>query len=120
MKYLKFILVLLTVSGCGAMGFGKNEYVNVYNNSDVDIRLSGDYGTMKIAPHSSSLIKGNGDIPVSVSGDTCANAIISRKVNGLAVVLDIFPGIFAGIIPIVVDFATGNLKTLPDVYTYNC
>ena len=122
MKYNKIynIIALFSLTACGAMGFGKNNTINIYNNSDEEISINA-YGGMKVQPKSSTIVQGHKNLLISSKNKQCFPLNVEKETNSQAVILDIIPGvILGGIIPIIVDFATDNLTTYPESIIYNC
>lgn len=120
MKKLFVVLSLVSLAGCGAMGIGGNNNIIVYNNSDTVLSATGDMGILKIQPNSSKIINTKNSFQLSSPKKECNAPTVSSKLNTAAMVLDIVPGFFFGVIPIVVDAVTGNLNTMPSAYTYDC
>ncbi len=122
MKYNKIynIITLFSLTACGAMGFGKNNTINIYNNSDEEISINA-YGGMKVQPKSSTIVQGHKNLLISSKNNQCFPLNIEKETNSQAVILDIIPGVLlGGIIPIIVDAATDNLTTYPESIIYNC
>jgi hypothetical protein len=114
------ILSFIGLAACGAIGIGSNDSVNVYNSSDDFIIVQGDRGMSRVAPNSSALVSGKSYMQINSKNPNCNSASIPKEANAAAILLDIIPGLLLGIIPIVVDAATGNLSTMPANYTYAC
>jgi hypothetical protein len=109
------IASLLLLSACGSMGIGQSKHTNVINNSQYAVNVSN--GAI-IQPHGSGIA--GKEATLTGKGEGCATYKIETETNVSAVVLDIFPGLFFGIIPIVVDALTGNLTRAPETSIYNC
>ena len=107
-------------SACGTMGIGSNKIVNINNNSDNQITATGEMGTIKIEPKTSKSVESKNDIILNSSNKRCNSPIIQRKPNSVAIILDVFPGLILGIIPILADAVTDNLYKLPAYYNYEC
>ena len=119
-KQIPVLLTLPFLASCGAIGIGRNDTVRVYNSSKDIITVQGDRGTSKIVPNSSSMVSGNNYMQINSVNPNCNSTSIPKETNSAALVLDIIPGLFFGIIPIVVDAATGNLMKMPESFTYSC
>lgn len=120
MKYVFLFLSLLALGACNAMGFGRNDTTSVFNSSNDILTVNSDYGSTKIHPNSSNTVVAKKFANITSSNPNCSSRMIPGEVNGTAVFLDIFPGlIFAGIIPLLVDFIVG-FDEMPEVYSYSC
>lgn len=120
MKKILILTGILLISACGSIGIGSNKVVNIHNNSNDAITATGEMGNIKIAPNTSVMMQSTEDIALNSTNKSCNSPIIQRTSNGAAIFLDIIPGFFLGIIPIVVDGLTGNLYKLPTNYNYDC
>ncbi len=119
-NYLLTILLATSLTACGAMGFGKNDSVQIHNQSNSTIHASGSYGTFSIDAKSSRAITGE-KITITSELQNCPITDVKKKLNGTALAWDVFVGIpFAYGIPLIVDAITGDLKTMPKEYAYIC
>lgn len=110
----------MLIAGCGTIGIGSNKVVTIHNNSEDTIMATGEMGNIKIAPNSATSVESSENISLKSLNQKCDSPMIQRKPNSAAIVLDIVPGLFLGIIPIVVDAVTNNLYKLPSHYNYQC
>ncbi len=120
MKNLLCLAVCIVLTACGAIGIGSNHNTMVYNNSTDVITVSADSGIYKIKPDSALNIYSAEDITINSADKNCSQTNIVRQLNTPAVILDVFPGFFLGIIPILVDAVSNNLYKMPSTYSYSC
>ena len=120
MKKLFVLAMILILASCGTMGVGSNHQTNVYNNSDNTISVKADSGTYKIKPDESMTIFSANDITITSKKKTCSETTVMRTPNTPALILDVVPGFFLGIVPILVDAISNNLYRMPETYSYSC
>ena len=120
MKKLFALCVTFSLVACGTIGIGSNHKTEVYNNSANTISVKSDSGVYKIKPETSMSVSSANDITITSAKKSCSESIIARTPNVAAIVLDVVPGFFFGIIPIVVDAISNNLYKMPETYSYNC
>ena len=116
--FILFLSVLLV--SCGTMGIGSNHNVNIHNDSDDFIIATGTSGSVKIAPNTAREIESFDNITLKSNDENCDVLVVSRRANTAAIVLDVFPGFFIGIIPILIDAVSNNLYKMPSNYYYQC
>lgn len=120
MRKLILILFCCVLSACGTLGIGSNHTVNIHNSSEDTIYATGQMGRISIKPGTSFPVESKDAIQLSSSNDKCDVLMVQTKPNAPAIILDVVPGLFFGIIPILVDAVTGNLYRLPSSYVYGC
>ena len=120
MKKLFVLFALLSLTSCGTIGIGSNHKTNVYNNSTNTISVKSDSGIYKIKPEESMIVSSANDITITSKQKTCNESIVTRTPNVAALILDIVPGFFFGIVPILVDAISNNLYKMPESYSYSC
>ena len=121
MKKLVFLSLCSLLVSCGTMGIGSNHEVNIHNNSDYTLFATGTSGRVKIEPNSVKELESYEDISLQSSNSDCSELVVSRKVNTAAIILDIIPGIFVGILPpILIDAVSNTLYKMPSDYYYSC
>lgn len=113
-------LSCLLLSACGTIGIGSNDVVDIYNHSNDTIHVSGSSGIAKIRPNTSVKIPSKGNLQINSTNNMCNSAIVETETNGVAIALDIIPGLTFGFIPLLIDAITGSFSTMPDSYTYQC
>ena len=118
MKKISIISLVVLLAGCGAIGIGRNDTVYIHNASDGEISTVGT-GISKIAPNSGGLATGR-NIQIVPKDRGCESVNVPKDFNTAAFVLNIFPGILLGVIPMVVDAIAGGLNTMPKTYMYKC
>ena len=111
---------MLIISSCGTIGIGSNHKTEVYNNSSNTISVKADSGIWNIKPASSMVISSGNDITITSKKKSCMETTVVRTPNTAALILDVIPGFFLGIVPILVDAISNNLYKMPDSYSYNC
>ncbi len=114
------MLPLTLLTACGTLITGANDKVEITNNSAYTLTATGSMGTIKVPAQSTKTIKNDGDITLTSAGAECNHPVIQTELNTSAVILDIFPGIFFGVIPILIDALAGNITELPYDYEYTC
>lgn len=120
MKKFCLLILCFVLTACGTIGIGKHGPTNVHNNSEDTITVSTDTGTYKIKPESSLQIAANSDMKISSKNPNCSDINIVRSPNTAALILDIFPGLALGIIPILVDAISNSLYQMPESASYTC
>ncbi|MBO4625956.1 MAG: hypothetical protein J5679_01605 [Alphaproteobacteria bacterium] len=120
MKKFFLLCAVLGLTSCGTIGVGSNHQTNVYNNSKNTISVKADSGTYKIKPEESMLISSANDISITSANKACSETIVERTPNVSALILDVIPGFFLGIAPILVDAISNNLYRMPETYSYSC
>ena len=118
-KFLALFLCFI-LSACGAIGIGSNHIVNIHNNSESTVYATGQMGRISIKPGVSMPIESKENIQLSSESNKCDILMIQQTPNMAAIILDVFPGLVFGIIPILVDAVTGNLYKMPTSYIYDC
>lgn len=118
-KILSLVLII-GLAGCGTMGVGRHGPTNVNNNSKNTITVSGNTGTYKIKPMENMQIASTTDMTVVSANPKCHTVNIVREPNTSALLLDIFPGLFLGIVPILVDAISNSLYQMPETFSYSC
>ncbi|MBR1544733.1 MAG: hypothetical protein IJ638_02210, partial [Alphaproteobacteria bacterium] len=92
------------------------------NNSDNEIKVQG-FGITKIPAQSSVIIPTNETVKnlfISSNDMQCLPFNVEKETNSTALVLDIFPGVIFGVIPLLVDAVSENLTTYPSSFVYTC
>ena len=120
MKKLFILCATLLLVSCGTIGIGSNHKTNVYNNSNNVISVKSDSGVYKIKPEESMIVSSANDISITSKNKSCPESMIVRTPNVPALLLDVVPGFFFGIIPILVDAISNNLYKMPESYSYSC
>lgn len=114
------MVMIFMLCGCGVIGIGSNHDVTIHNQSNDVIFAIGDMGRMKIQPNALMEMHTAKDILLVSRNDICDELTVRRRLNRAAVFLDVFPGLFLGIIPLLVDSMAGDLYKMPREFTYNC
>ena len=120
MKRIFILIAILTLGACGTIGIGSNHQTEVYNNSANTISVKSDSGIYKIKPDESKKISSANDISIKSTNKSCDETVIARTPNVAALLLDVVPGFFFGIVPILIDAVSNNLYKMPETYSYNC
>ena len=120
MKKILCMCCLVILTSCGTIGVGSNHKTNVYNNSNNVISVKADTGVYKIKPEESMVISSANDITITSKNKSCPESVVARTPNSAAMVLDVIPGFFFGIVPILVDAISNNLYKMPESYSYDC
>ena len=114
------VLFLFPLAACGTIGIGSNHTVNIFNDSKDVIMVTGERGTQRIPAGDTVNITSRRTIQVVSVNKNCDSPNIVAELNTPALLLNIFPGLALGIIPLFVDAVTGNLTRLPDSFTFMC
>lgn len=120
MKKIIGLIFAFVLASCGTIGIGSNHNTNIYNNSDNVINVKADSGVYKIKPDSSMEITSANDMTITSSEKSCSEKTVVRVPNAPAMILDVIPGFFFGIVPLLIDAVSNNLYRMPESYSYSC